>query len=81
MFYYINRVPSVVFTTLKISNFSRNFTKLLDKSNIKRNEIAKILDVSRQSIYKYETDSSIPSIEKLVVISKLFGVSINSLFA
>ena len=68
-------------STLKISNFSRNFTKLLDKSNIKRNEIAKLLDVSRQSIYKYETDSSIPSIEKLVVISKLFGVSINSLFA
>lgn len=34
------------------------------------------LGLSRQSIYKWESDSSVPEIEKLIAISKLFGVSV-----
>ena len=34
------------------------------------------LSVSRQSIYKWESDSALPEIEKLVVLSRLFGVSV-----
>ncbi|MBR3704776.1 MAG: helix-turn-helix domain-containing protein [Oscillospiraceae bacterium] len=34
------------------------------------------LGLSRQSIYKWEADSSVPEIEKLIALSKLFGVSV-----
>lgn len=34
------------------------------------------LSVSRQSIYKWESDSALPEIEKLIVLSRLFGVSV-----
>lgn len=34
------------------------------------------LGLSRQSIYKWEADSSVPEIEKLITLSKLFGVSV-----
>ena len=34
------------------------------------------LNVSRQSIYKWESDAALPEIDKLIVLSKLFGVSV-----
>ncbi len=34
------------------------------------------LGVSRQSIYKWESGSALPEIEKLIALSKLFGVSV-----
>lgn len=34
------------------------------------------LGVSRQAIYKWESDSALPEIEKLITLSKLFGVSV-----
>ena len=34
------------------------------------------LGVSRQSIYKWESDTALPEVEKLIALAKLFGVSI-----
>ena len=34
------------------------------------------LGVSRQSIYKWESDSALPEVEKLITLAKLFGVSV-----
>jgi transcriptional regulator with XRE-family HTH domain len=34
------------------------------------------LGVSRQSIYKWESDAALPEIEKLLALSRLFGVSV-----
>lgn len=34
------------------------------------------LDVSRQAVSKWESDGAIPSIDKLIAMSKLFGVSV-----
>lgn len=34
------------------------------------------MGVSRQAIYKWESDTALPEIEKLVLLSKLFGVSV-----
>lgn len=34
------------------------------------------LGVSRQSIYKWESDAAVPEIDKLITLSRLFGVSI-----
>ena len=37
------------------------------------------LGVSRQSIYKWESDAALPEIDKLVTLSRLFGMSIGAL--
>ena len=34
------------------------------------------LGVSRQSIYKWESDTALPEIDKLIALSRLFGVSV-----
>ena len=34
------------------------------------------LGVSRQSIYKWESDASLPEIDKLVALSRLFNVPV-----
>lgn len=37
------------------------------------------LGVSRQSIYKWESDTALPEIDKLITLSKLFGLSVGAL--
>jgi len=42
-------------------------------------DIADALDVSRQSVSKWETDASVPELDKLVKMCDLFGVSLDEL--
>ena len=35
------------------------------------------LGVSRQAIYKWETDAALPEIDKLIILSRLFGVTVD----
>ncbi len=42
-------------------------------------EVAERLDVSRQSVSKWETDSAVPDLDKLVKLSELFGVTLDEL--
>lgn len=42
-------------------------------------DLAEALDVSRQSISKWETDASVPELEKLIKLSEIFGVSLDQL--
>lgn len=42
-------------------------------------ELANALGVSRQSVSKWETDSSVPELDKLVRLSDMFGVSLDQL--
>lgn len=51
---------------------------------LKRNQLAlsqsalgEQLGVSRQSVFKWESDAAIPEIDKLISLSKLFGVSLD----
>lgn len=46
------------------------------EQNLSQEALGEALGVSRQSISKWESDSSLPEIEKLVALSKLFGVSV-----
>lgn len=41
--------------------------------------VAEQLDVSRQSVSKWETDTSVPDLDKLVKLCDLFGVSMDEL--
>ncbi|TAH67604.1 MAG: XRE family transcriptional regulator, partial [Anaerolineaceae bacterium] len=42
-------------------------------------QLANMLDVSRQSVSKWEADQSIPEVNKLIMISDIFAVSVDCL--
>ena len=46
------------------------------EQNLSQETLGEKLGVSRQSIYKWESDAALPEIDKLVVLSKLFAVSV-----
>lgn len=54
-------------------------TLLRTRSGMSQGELAEKLDVSRQSVSKWETGASIPEIDKLVKISNIFGVTLDEL--
>ena len=43
---------------------------------LSQESLGEALEVSRQSIYKWESDTSLPDIDKLVALSRLFHVSV-----
>lgn len=47
------------------------------ENNWSQEALGEQLGVSRQSIYKWESDATLPEIEKLLALSKLFGVSVD----
>ena len=49
------------------------------KQNLSQEDLADALSVSRQSVSKWETDASVPDLEKLLKLSDLFGVSLDTL--
>ena len=46
---------------------------------LSQEELGEQLNVSRQAIYKWESNASLPEVEKLIVLSRLFGVSVGYL--
>jgi len=46
------------------------------EQELSQESLGEVLGVSRQSIYKWESDSSLPEIDKLVAMSRLFHVSV-----
>ncbi len=57
----------------------QNIARLRGEKHLSQGELADALDVSRQSISKWETDASVPELEKLVKLSELFNVSLDEL--
>lgn len=49
---------------------------LRKQNHFSQEELGGKLGVSRQSIYKWENDASIPEIDKLIALCKLFSVSV-----
>jgi len=49
--------------------------ELRKQSNMSQGELADELDVSRQTISKWENDSSIPELDKIIRLCEVFGVS------
>ncbi len=49
------------------------------EQQMSQSDLAEALDVSRQSISKWETDSSVPELDKLVALCEIFGVSMDML--
>ena len=53
--------------------------QLRKEHTLSQEELGEQLNVSRQAIYKWERNASLPEIEKLIALSKLFGVSVGYL--
>jgi len=61
-------------------NIISRYLQFLRKShNYTQEDLAKKLDISRQAVSKWETGMTIPDLEVLLKISKLYNVSINDI--
>ena len=61
-------------------NIISRYLKFLRKShNYTQEDLAKKLDISRQAVSKWETGTTIPDLEVLLKISKLYNVTINDI--
>ncbi|MCD7824172.1 MAG: helix-turn-helix domain-containing protein [Oscillospiraceae bacterium] len=54
---------------------SEKLLALRTKAGLSQEDLAEKLDVSRQSVSKWESGSSIPEIDKILKISEIYGVS------
>lgn len=53
--------------------------QLRTSRGMSQGDLANALEVSRQSVSKWETDASVPDLDKLVRLSRLFGVTLDQL--
>ena len=54
-----------------------NIVRLRTQKNWSQGDLADALDISRQSVSKWENDASIPELDKLLKLSELFGVTLD----
>ena len=60
-------------------NLSENIFRLRTKMGLSQGDLANELDVSRQSVSKWENGTATPELEKLIGLSNVFDVSIDEL--
>ncbi|MBQ8207694.1 MAG: helix-turn-helix transcriptional regulator [Clostridia bacterium] len=60
-------------------NLGQRIYELRKTKNLSQGDLADMLEVSRQSISKWETDTSIPELDKLIKMSEIFGISLDTL--
>ena len=59
--------------------FGENLTYLRKMNKLSQEELAEKLDVSRQTLSKWETGESLPDIEKCQLLAAIFDVSLDEL--
>ena len=62
-------------------NLGERICRLRNERNMSQGDLADALEVSRQSISKWETNGSVPDLDKLVKLSELFDISLDELIA
>lgn len=60
-------------------SFGMNLQFLRDRTGMTQEELAERLQVSRQSVSKWESDASFPEMEKLLVLCDLFHTNLDTL--
>ena len=56
-----------------------NIQQLRKEHNMSQGDLADALDISRQSVSKWETDTATPDLDKLLKLSEIFSVSLDEL--
>lgn len=57
----------------------RKIAELRARHQMSQGDLAEKMNVSRQSVSKWETDTSVPDLDKLILLSDLFGISLDEL--
>lgn len=52
---------------------------LREKQGLSQGEIAEKINVSRQTVYKWERGTAVPSTENLILLGELYGISLDEL--
>ena len=60
-------------------SLGERISRLRTQRRMTQEALADALDVSRQSVSKWETDASVPDLDKLVRLSDVFGVTLDEL--
>lgn len=60
-------------------NLGESIYRLRTARNMSQGDLSDALDVSRQSVSKWENNMAVPELDKLVKMSELFGVSLDTL--
>lgn len=60
-------------------NLGENIYKYRSKKNMSQGDLADALEVSRQSVSKWENNNAVPELEKLVKMSQIFGITLDEL--
>ncbi|MBR3642712.1 MAG: helix-turn-helix domain-containing protein, partial [Parasporobacterium sp.] len=60
-------------------SFADNLTELRKLNNLSQEDLAERINVTRQTVSKYETGESLPDIEKCAAIASIFGVTLDDL--
>lgn len=60
-------------------NLHETICRLRTAQGMSQLELAEALDVSRQSISKWETGAAVPELDKLMKLSQIFGVTLDEL--
>lgn len=59
--------------------FGEKLLKLRSDAGFSQDKLAEMLEVSRQSVSKWERDEAMPDTDKIVAVSRIFSVSTDSL--
>lgn len=60
-------------------NLGESIYRLRSERNMSQGDLADALDVSRQSVSKWENNMAVPDLDKLVKMSDLFGITLDEL--
>ncbi len=60
-------------------NLGENIYKLRTQHNLSQGDLAEQLEVSRQSVSKWENNSAVPELDKLMKLAQIFGITIDEL--
>ena len=60
-------------------SLGENIYKLRTGKHLSQEDFAAAMEVSRQSVSKWENDMAVPELEKLIKMAQLFGISLDEL--
>ncbi|WP_130863309.1 helix-turn-helix domain-containing protein [Bacilliculturomica massiliensis] len=60
-------------------SLGENISRQRREKNMSQGDLAGALDVSRQSVSRWETDGAVPELDKLIKLSDIFGVTLDEL--
>lgn len=62
-------------------SFAENLKQIRKQNNLSQEDLAELLDVSRQAVSKWEQGAGYPEVDKLLALSNKLNVSLDSLMA